>query len=180
MHIFLGLAAIAAIAWLSTKEDDVREEYYAKSKQLEKETQECQKQLHNLRRDTDLARDFYKNVKLHRASVKTANACFAHYDEHKKLVKMMRQRVKMFYKQILQLKQERDALPHHKQTAVRAKLKQMHKYLKQTNAEILRLESHKNISLERLRRINQQTREIKQYIAENFGQKGVAWVNRSA
>lgn len=175
MKFFLGLAVVGIIAWLSGEENNAREEYYAKGEQLERETQERQQQLRNLRRDTTLAKDYYKNLKLHRASVATANACFAHYDEHKKLVKMMRQRAKMFYQQIVQLKKERDALPYHQQTAVRAKLKQMRAYLEEANAECMRLMEHKSVLLEQLRGINQQTREIKQYIAENCGSKGLAW-----
>lgn len=175
MYWLLGVAAVGVVAWLSSEENDARNEYYAKSERLEKETKARQRELKTLQANKALARDFYKHIELHHASVKTANACFELYDEHKRLVKLIGNRESLLREQIIALKKQRDSLPYHQQTHIREQLTATRHYLTEAKQQRLQLGQEKSQLLEKLRTINEQTRELKQYIGQHCGQKGRDW-----
>lgn len=175
MYWLLGVAAVGVLAWLSDKENNARRTYYANSERLTKETHSRQQDLANLRQNKALASDFYRHIELHYASVKTANACFELYDEHKQIVKLIGNRESMLREQIIALKKQRDSLPYHQQTQIREQLTAIRQYLAEAKQQRLQLGQEKSQLLEQLRLINEQTRELKQYIGQHCGQKGRNW-----
>lgn len=179
MYWLLGVAAVGGVlAWLSSEENNARNDYYAKSDRLAKETQSRQQQLKTLRANRALAKDYYQHIELHHASVQTADACHKLYEDHKKLFKMIANREKLLGEQIGKLKQQRDLATGTEKQAIREQLTQTRDFLAQAKSQRQALFNEKSRLLEQLRTINQQTRDLKIYIGQHCGQKGRDWYAR--
>lgn len=175
----LGLAAVGVLAWLSTEENQARQDYYNKSQRLAQESNARKQQLNALRHNKILATDFYKHIELHHASVQTANTYYELYNDHKNIVKMMRKRIKEFDKNIISLKKQRDDnMSYEQKNQIRQELKKFYQYHKEAKAQLEQLYTEKTKLLEQVRLMNTHTKELKLYIANHCGVKGRDWYAR--
>lgn len=176
MYWLLGVAVVGAVAWLSSEENNARNDYYDKKTRLAKETQTRQNELNALRKNRALARDFYQHIELHHASVQTANACHELYADHKKLVAIISHRIHQLREHIIELKQQRDSLPYnHERKSVCKQLRQVREHFEMAKTQRQQLIDEKAALLTQLRTINEQTRSLKQHIGQHCGEKGRVW-----
>lgn len=173
-----AIAAVGILGFLSYEENQAYSRYKSTESDLFKETEQREQQMQAQRTQHAYARNFREHIELHYASVQTANALYQHYEAHKNMVKMFRAKQKSLGAHIGMLKAQRDRATGEDKQAIKIELQQYYEYLKQAKAQLVSLYAAKDDLLNKIRKINQQTRAYKLYIRDHCGTQGHDWYAR--
>lgn len=169
-------AGIALFAWLSSSENDARQDYEQKCQNLKSEKKSRDQQLKNLKKELKLSKRYQEYLALHHASVIASKQAYILYDKQKSLIALIDKKIGEFIIRINELKQLRKNSIGQQRQSYHDELQIVHQHLSQAIEEIKRLRAQKSKMLEDVRAINAQTHEIKMYIGQHCGEKGRLWL----
>lgn len=171
-------AGIALFAWLSSSENDARQEYEQKRQSLQSEKEAREKQLKNLNKELKLDQRYYEYVALHHASVHASEQAYALYDKQKSLIALMNTKIHEFVSRIDMLKKLRKENMGQQKQYYHDEMQVIYKYLSEAKVEKQKLYEQKSQMLENVRAINAQTHQLKLYIGKHCGEKGKKWLEQ--
>ena len=174
----VAVGLVGVYAWLSSEEQSAYNDYCTSSRRVYKQSRQRQQQLRHLRKNNQLAQDYYKHIELHYQAVQTANACYEIYNQHKQILNMLYKKKKELGICIRNLKEQRNHATAPDKKVIINNLQIIRQYFQEVKDEIEKVKQEKEKQLQQVRQLNQATREFKLYIKDNCGKKGRDWYQR--
>ena len=167
---------------VSKKEREARQRWENKREEVERSIEEHQRNIESHIAQARSSYDFHFLVDLHFSSMKVADAAYQLLEDARNSFAGMSKMLKASKEQraALQAKLEKRKI-NNDRGAIREtieELKMIHDLRKNVFADRDKVKEQREAFLDEVRRLNNQTRELKEFIRDRCGYKGREWYNR--
>lgn len=180
LHIALGAVVIGGVvlALLDNETRQQHEQFQRKESQVRRETAQQRANIQAAIARKSAYQEYRQYIEMHYASVQTANQAYELYAAAKYVIAQLHNQLKISGEKIGHLKQQR----LHASGTMRQMLKQnldlqynIHHELKQA---IEAYKQQKSLHYQEMKKLNEATAALKDYIRHRTGEAGQAWYDR--
>ena len=177
------LAAVGVGAWIynsvTEEEQQAQRDWHKKSKSVEKTVSKRRKEIERHIRQAQSSYNFHYLVEMHYSSVQIANAAYKLLDDARISLRSISTMLNNVKQQKLSLERDLAFAKGQKNRAaiirIIEELKQINAYRRALFEEKDKQKAEKDNLYQEVKRLNQQTGELKQHIRHRCGSKGQIW-----
>lgn len=177
------LAAVGVGAWIynsvTEEEQQAQRDWHKKSKSVEKTVSKRRKEIERHIRQAQSSYNFHYLVEIHYSSVQIANAAYKLLDDARISLRSISTMLNNVKQQKLSLERDLAFAKGQKNRAaiirIIEELKQINAYRRALFEEKDKQKAEKDNLYQEVKRLNQQTGELKQHIRLRCGNKGLTW-----
>lgn len=177
-YVIGGAIALGVLAWLSSSENQARQEFEDSQARLKTRLYKTQQQITHARQMADENVRFQKYIALYQASVDMSKSYYQDYDNHKKLMATVKNKRNEIGNKIGQLKAMKLSVKGQQRQVIADELSKHYDWLNEIKAELNRLYDKKSELLQMVRQINQNTHNFKMTLKNSCGRGGRMWYER--
>lgn len=180
LNFALGAVVIGGVvlALLDSETRQQHERFQRKESQLRRETARQRANIQAAIARNAAYQEYRQYIEMHYASVQTANQAHALYADAKHVINQLYAQLKISGEQIMQLKQQRHNLQCEERQEIHQSLQAQYQIHEEIKKSITSYKQQKEAYYQDLKKINEATAELKQYIRQHTGQMGREWYAR--
>ena len=177
----LGVVVIGglALALLDRETKNQHDKFQHKQRQFRRETENHRAKIQAAMQCSVAYQQYKQYIEMHYASVQTANQAFELYASAKHVLDQLYNQLNISGEQIMLLKQQRQQQQgtDHRETTHQS-LQQQYDIHRELKLSIEAYKQQKNAYYLDIKKLNDATSELKQYIRQNTGEAGREWYAR--
>ncbi|MFW3963832.1 hypothetical protein [Acinetobacter radioresistens] len=179
-QVALGAVVLggAVLALLDRETRDQHERFQRKERQLRLETAEQRARIQKAMQRSAAYLEYKQYIEMHYNSVQTANQAFELYTSAKNVINQLYTQLKFSSEQIQQLKHQRNQLQRVEREVVHQQLQSQYLIHKELKQSIQDYKVQKDNYYLEIKKLNEETAQLKQYIRLNTGKMGQEWYAR--
>ena len=179
-QVALGAVVLggAVLALLDRETRDQHERFQRKERQLRLETAEQRVRIQKAMQRSAAYLEYKQYIEMHYNSVQTANQAFELYTSAKNVINQLSTQLKFSGDQIQQLKHQRNQLQRVEREVVHQQLQTQYLIHKELKQSIQDYKIQKDNYYLEIKKLNEETAQLKQYIRLNTGKMGQEWYAR--
>ena len=180
LHIALGAVVIGGVvlALLDTETRNQHARFQRKESQLRRETAQQRANIQAAMARSAAYQEYRQYIEMHYASVQTANQAYALYASAKHVIDQLYKQLNISGEQIMLLKQQRQQQQGTDREATHQSLQHQYDIHRELKQSIEAYKQQKNAYYLDIKKLNEATSELKQYIRNNTGKPGREWYER--